>query len=29
MNNIDIAIWVMAASSVIDTVITLAEMMHV
>jgi hypothetical protein len=29
MNNIDIAIWVMAASSVIDTVITLAEMIHV
>jgi hypothetical protein len=29
MNNIDIAIWVMAASAVIDTVITLAEMIHV
>jgi hypothetical protein len=29
MNQIDIAIWVMAASSVIDTVITLAEMIHV
>jgi len=28
MTNIDIAIWVMAASSVIDTVITLAEMIH-
>lgn len=29
MNHIDIAIWVMAASAVIDTVITLAEMIHV
>jgi hypothetical protein len=29
MNNIDIAIWVMAASAIIDTVITLAEMIHV
>jgi hypothetical protein len=29
MNHIDLAIWVMAASSVIDTVITLAEMIHV
>ena len=29
MNNIDIAIWVMAASAVIDTVLTLAEMFHV
>jgi hypothetical protein len=29
MNNIDIAIWVMAASAVIDTVLTLAEMIHV
>lgn len=29
MNNIDIAIWIMAASAVIDTVYTLAEMIHV
>ena len=29
MNNIDIAVWVMAASAVIDTVLTLAEMIHV
>jgi hypothetical protein len=29
MNNIDIAIWVMATSAVIDTVLTLAEMFHV
>jgi hypothetical protein len=29
MNHIDLAIWVMAASAVIDTVITLAEMIHV
>jgi hypothetical protein len=29
MNHIDIAIWVMAASAVIDTVLTLAEMIHV
>jgi len=29
MSNIDIAIWVMAASSVIDTVLTLAEIIHV
>jgi hypothetical protein len=29
MNSIDIAVWVMAASAVIDTVITLAEMIHV
>jgi hypothetical protein len=29
MNHIDLAIWVMAASSVIDTVITLSEMIHV
>jgi hypothetical protein len=29
MNNIDIAIWVMAASAIIDTVLTLAEMIHV
>jgi hypothetical protein len=29
MNNIDIAVWVMAASSVIDTVLTLAEIIHV
>ena len=29
MNNIDIAIWVMAASAVIDTVLTLAEIIHV
>jgi len=28
MNNIDIAIWVMAASAIIDTVLTLAEMFH-
>jgi hypothetical protein len=29
MNNIDIAIWIMAATAVIDTVTTLAEMIHV
>jgi hypothetical protein len=29
MNNIDLAIWVMAATSVIDLVLTLAEMIHV
>lgn len=29
MTNIDIAIWIMAASAVIDTVLTLAEMIHV
>jgi hypothetical protein len=29
MNHIDLAIWVMAASAVIDTVLTLAEMIHV
>ena len=29
MNSIDIAVWVMAATAVIDTVITLAEMIHV
>jgi len=29
MNHIDLAIWVMAASAVIDTVLTLAEMFHV
>jgi hypothetical protein len=29
MNHIDLAIWVMAATSVIDTVLTLAEMIHV
>jgi len=28
MNNLDLAVWIMAASSVIDTVITLAEMIH-
>ena len=28
MNQIDIAVWIMAVSSVIDTVITLAEMIH-
>jgi len=29
MNSIDIAIWVMAATSVIDLVLTLAEIIHV
>lgn len=29
MTNIDIAVWLMAATSVIDLVITLAEMIHV
>ena len=29
MNSIDLAVWIMAASSVIDTVLTLAEMIHV
>jgi hypothetical protein len=29
MNHIDLAIWVMAASAVIDTVLTLAEIIHV
>ena len=29
MNNIDLAIWVMAATSVIDLVLTLAEIIHV
>ena len=29
MSNIYIAVWIMAASSVIDTVLTLAEMIHV
>ena len=29
MNNIDIAVWIMAASSVVDLVITLSEMIHV
>ena len=29
MNNLDLAVWIMAASAVIDTVITLAEMIHV
>jgi hypothetical protein len=29
MSNIDIAVWIMAASAVVDTVITLAEMIHV
>jgi hypothetical protein len=28
MTNIDIAVWIMAATSVIDLVITLAEMIH-
>jgi len=28
MSNIDIAVWIMAVSSVIDTVLTLAEMIH-
>ena len=28
MNNLDLAVWIMAASSVIDTVITLADMIH-
>jgi hypothetical protein len=29
MSNIDIAVWLMAATSVIDLVIELAEMIHV
>lgn len=29
MNNIDIAVWIMAASSVIDIIYTLSEMIHV
>jgi hypothetical protein len=29
MNSIDIAVWLMAASSVVDLVITLSEMIHV
>lgn len=29
MTNIDLAVWIMAATSVIDLVITLAEMIHV
>jgi hypothetical protein len=29
MSNIDVAVWIMAASAVVDTVITLAEMIHV
>jgi len=29
MNNIDIAVWIMAASSVIDTIYTISEMIHV
>jgi hypothetical protein len=29
MNNIDIAVWIMAVSSVIDTIYTLSEMIHV
>jgi hypothetical protein len=29
MNSIDLAVWIMAATSVIDLVITLAEMIHV
>ena len=28
MNNLDLAVWIMAASAVIDTVLTLAEMIH-
>ena len=29
MSNIDIAVWIMAVSSVIDTISTLSEMIHV
>jgi len=29
MNQIDIAVWIMAVSSVIDTIYTLSEMIHV
>lgn len=29
MNSMDIAVWIMAVSSVIDTIYTLAEMIHV
>ena len=29
MNSIDIAVWIMAVSSVIDTIYTLSEMIHV
>jgi len=29
MNNIDIAVWIMAVSSVIDTIYTISEMIHV
>jgi hypothetical protein len=29
MSNIDIAVWIMAVSSVIDTIYTLSEMIHV
>jgi len=29
MTNIDIAVWIMAASSVIDTIYTLSEIIHV
>ena len=29
MNNIDIAVWIMAVSAVIDTIYTLSEMIHV
>ena len=29
MNNIDIAVWIMAVSSVIDTIYSLSEMIHV
>jgi len=29
MNNLDIAVWIMAVSSVIDTIYTLSEMIHV
>jgi hypothetical protein len=29
MNNIDIAVWIMAVSSIIDTIYTLSEIIHV
>ena len=29
MNHIDLAVWIMAVSSVIDTIYTLSEMIHV
>jgi len=29
MSHLDIAVWIMAVSSVIDTVYTLSEMIHV